>query len=63
MSSDDKKIWQKPELTAFNDAEEAIAYYTERGMHEHAAAIKRLAADAKQIRQEEERRLSAAARR
>ena len=46
MSSDDKKIWKKPEITSFAGVEEAIAYYSEHGSPEHVAAIKRLFAGA-----------------
>ena len=45
MSSKEIKAWQAPKLETFNNVEEAVNYYTERGMHEHVAAVKRLASD------------------
>ena len=58
MPPNDKKVWEKPEVKAFANADEAIAYYSERGRHEHVAAIKRLAAESERKPEEaEERRL------
>lgn len=42
MSSSAKKIWKTPEVLNLATAEEAIAYYTERGMSEHVDAVGRL---------------------
>ena len=64
MSSGDKKDYQKPELLPLGNAEEAIAYYSARGMREHVEAVKRLASDAKQrIEEADDQRRRAAGRR
>ena len=64
VSSDDKKLWEKPDLQSFANADEAIAYYSARGMHEHVAAVKRMVAEAERRRvHAEERRFRAAGRR
>jgi hypothetical protein len=40
-----KKMWEKPALKGFASAEEAVAYYSEKGMLDHVAAIKRMSGD------------------
>lgn len=44
MSSKEKKSWTKPTHLKFESAHDAIAYYSERGMFEHVAAIKKMSA-------------------
>jgi hypothetical protein len=45
VSFNNKRIWKKPDLRAFDNAKGAIAYYSARGKHEHAAAVERMVAD------------------
>ena len=42
MLPNEKKPWAKPEVAKFGSAEEAIAYYSERGMSGHVSAIERM---------------------
>lgn len=42
MPPNGKKMWEKPALKAFANAEEAVAYYSEKHMLDHVAAIKRM---------------------
>ena len=58
--SSEKKIWKKPEIKAFTDAEEAIAYYARHGCSEHVVTIKRLRGEAEQERLDAEHEIEAA---
>ena len=42
--SSQKKTWKNPELIEFASADDAIAYYSKRGMREHVEAIRILRA-------------------
>ena len=64
MSSGDKKDYQKPGLQPLGNVEEAIAYYSARGMHKHVAAVKRLATEARrEVEEPDDRRRRADGRR